>query len=167
MTYPPVWDQSWNWFLELDGARRAWLADQNHPLMFLGSKSGRSQPSKLQSLPEVQMYLTPKKIICRFWYLYKMLSLTLVIYQNEFVNIQNNLTYHSWIPWPSYILVRFRSWPSPCNVFYSSFWHWTNPTFGWPKQGLAKRTSSCGYRNVGYLVCLLLKLKIIISISIL
>ena len=60
MTYPPVWDQSWNWFLELDGARRAWLADQNHPLMFLGSKSGRSQPSKLQSLPEVQMYLTPE-----------------------------------------------------------------------------------------------------------
>ena len=63
-SYPPVWDQSWNCWagLELVGARRAWFADQNHPLIFLGSKSGRSHPSKLQSLPEVQIYLTPDNI---------------------------------------------------------------------------------------------------------
>jgi hypothetical protein len=28
--------------------------DQNHPLMFLGSRSARSQPSKSQRRPEVQ-----------------------------------------------------------------------------------------------------------------
>ena len=33
---------------------QTWLADQNQPLMFLGKKSGRSQPSKSQSLPDVQ-----------------------------------------------------------------------------------------------------------------
>ena len=80
MTYPPVWDQSWNWFLELDGARRAWLADQNHPLMFLGSKSGRSQPSKLQSLPEVQIYLTPEMVN-------KVFIRTLIFVRNEYVEI--------------------------------------------------------------------------------
>ena len=33
---------------------QTWLADQNQPLMFLGKKSGRSQPSKSQSRPDVQ-----------------------------------------------------------------------------------------------------------------
>merc|ERR1711962_639227 len=54
---PPVNDQSWK-ALELVGASLAWLADQNHPLMFLGKKSGRSQPSKSQRRPEVQKYGT-------------------------------------------------------------------------------------------------------------
>ena len=58
-SYPPVKDQSWN-LVPLVGFNLAWLADQNQPLMLLGKKSGRSQPSKLHKRPEVQMYLTPE-----------------------------------------------------------------------------------------------------------
>lgn len=64
-SYPPVKDQSWKAEVELVGERRAWLADQNHPLTLLGKKSGRSQPSKSQRRPEVQMYFTPAKIKLR------------------------------------------------------------------------------------------------------
>ena len=53
-THPPVADQSWKADLLSVGASLAWLADQNHPLMFLGKKSGRSQPSKSHRRPEVQ-----------------------------------------------------------------------------------------------------------------
>merc|ERR1719203_2448755 len=53
---PPVGDQSLN--LEpLVGGMGTWLADQNQPLMFLGNKSGRSQPSKSQRRPEVHTAL--------------------------------------------------------------------------------------------------------------
>ena len=58
-TYPPVKDQSLAPEFWLVGPILAWLADQNQPLMCLGEKSGLSQPSKLQSRPEVQMYFTP------------------------------------------------------------------------------------------------------------
>ena len=51
---PPVWDQSWKALLELVGGMATWVADQNQPLMFLGKRSGRSQPSKSQRRPEVQ-----------------------------------------------------------------------------------------------------------------
>ena len=55
---PPVALQSWKADLLSVGLRRAWLADQNQPLMFFGKKSGRSQPSKSQRRPEVQKYGT-------------------------------------------------------------------------------------------------------------
>ena len=54
MPRPPVWDQSWKALVELVGGMATWVADQNHPLMFLGKRSGLSQPSKSHSLPEVQ-----------------------------------------------------------------------------------------------------------------
>ena len=56
--HPPVADQSWKALLLSVGASLAWLADQNHPLMFLGKKSGLSHPSKSHRRPEVQKYGT-------------------------------------------------------------------------------------------------------------
>ena len=51
-------DQSWKALLLSVGASLAWLEDQNHPLMFLGKKSGLSHPSKSHRRPEVQKYGT-------------------------------------------------------------------------------------------------------------
>jgi len=47
--------------VQLVGLSLSWLADQNQPLTCLGKNLGSSHPPKSQSLPEVQIYLTPEK----------------------------------------------------------------------------------------------------------
>ena len=84
--HPPVADQSWKALLLSVGASLAWLADQNHPLMFLGKKSGLSQPSKSHRRPEVQKYgtFTENKTM-----------MTANLFDKSLKS------YHWWIPWPS------------------------------------------------------------------